>query len=452
MIKAKEIFHRGARRIQLDFKYDIKLISLVKKIYNARWSKTRNAWHVPYSDRSVAALREMFPNINLDCYKGKVKSTVPIKVTNIKHVSIRYNRQQNLLYIDTPFELKDKIKKLEQARWHVAGKLWIASANSENFNQIEDDIKGLNTKVTITESNFSLFDLKKENYKSLGKLTASHKNELSGFKIWMVQRRYSTNTIEVYLSCVTIFFRYYFNRSIEGISVKDIENFNSNFIINNRYSAKTQNQYISAIKLFYVKMKGIHYEINSIERPIKWKQLPKVLPIEQVQAMLTSIPNIKHKVALSTIYGLGLRRSELINLKLEDISFGRNVVMIINTKGNKDRDLPLPAKLKDIFSIYLKQVRPKKWLIEGQKRGEQYSTSSLSNIFHKYCNKIIPNNSFSLHSLRHSYATHLLDMGVDLRIIQKLLGHKSSRTTEIYTHVSMHNLKNIKNPLNDFDI
>ncbi len=126
--------------------------------------------------------------------------------------------------------------------------------------------------------------------------------------------------------------------------------------------------------------------------------------------------------------------------------------MILNAKGKKDRDLPLPKKLKALLTIYYKQVRPHVWLIEGQEPGMPYSATSLSNIFHKYLERVIKNHNFTLHSLRHSYATHLLDMGVDLRIIQELLGHKSSRTTEIYTHVSMKSLKNVKNPLDGFDL
>ena len=180
--------------------------------------------------------------------------------------------------------------------------------------------------------------------------------------------------------------------------------------------------------------------------------MPKVIPIEDVQTFLAGIPNIKHKTALSTIYSLGLRRGELLNLKLEDIDFKRDTVKILNAKGKKDRDLPLPGKLKELLNLYYKQFRPRIWLIEGQKPGISYSPSSLENIFHKYLERVIKNHNFTLHSLRHSYATHLLDMGVDLRIIQELLGHKSSRTTEIYTHVSMKNLRNVKNPMDGFEI
>lgn len=150
---------------------------------------------------------------------------------------------------------------------------------------------------------------------------------------------------------------------------------------------------------------------------------------------------MKHKVALSALYSLGLRRGELISLKLIDINFKRDSVQIINSKGRKDRDLPLPKSLKKLIDKYLQQYNPQIYLIEGQKPGSKYSTTSLENIFKKYLDLVLKNHSFTPHSFRHSYATHLLEMGVDLWVIQELLGHKSSRTTKIYTHVSMKNLK-----------
>jgi len=178
-----------------------------------------------------------------------------------------------------------------------------------------------------------------------------------------------------------------------------------------------------------------NYELNDIERPIEGFKLPKVIPIEDVQKMLVIITNIKHKTALTTIYSLRLRRSKLLNLKLQDISFKRDTIEIINSKGKKDRVLSLPKKLKELITVYFRQVKPKKWLIEGQTSEMKYSATSVEKIFKKYLDRVIKKHIFTPHSLRHSYATHLLDMGVDIRTIQELLGHKNLETTMIYTHV-----------------
>ena len=206
------------------------------------------------------------------------------------------------------------------------------------------------------------------------------------------------------------------------------------------------------IKLYYQKIEKRQLKIEEIERPRKYRPLPKVISKQVVEQMLVSIPNFKHKTALTLVYACGLRRSEILNLKLMDLDSKRKTLTVINGKGQKDRVLPLSDKLMDMIIKYYKMYRPKKYLIEGQSPGEQYSETSIENIFHKYLGKIIKNHSFTLHCLRHSYATHLLEAGVSLRYIQELLGHKSSKTTEIYTWVSMTGLQKIKNPTDDFDL
>ena len=180
--------------------------------------------------------------------------------------------------------------------------------------------------------------------------------------------------------------------------------------------------------------------------------MPKVIPKEVIQKMLTSIPNLKHKTALALIYSCGLRRGELLNLKLCHLDSKRRTLSVINGKGQKDRVLPVSEKMMQIIIKYYKMYKPTVYLIEGQVKGQKYSETSLENIFHKYLGMICKNHKYTLHCLRHSYATHLLESGVNLRYIQELLGHKSSKTTEIYTHVSTHSLSTIRNPIDDFDL
>jgi site-specific recombinase XerD len=209
---------------------------------------------------------------------------------------------------------------------------------------------------------------------------------------------------------------------------------------------------INAIKLFYLKMKGIKMELTDLERPRKARPLPKVIPKEDVCAMLLQISNLKHKTALTMIYSLGLRRGELLGIRLTDISSRRQLLHVRNAKGKSDRVLPVPGKVMKLIISYYKSYRPRVYLFEGTKPGRAYSSSSLRNIFHYNLGKVIKNHNFTLHCLRHSFATHLLEGGTDIRYIQEMLGHKSSRTTEIYTHVSTRSLQNIKNPIEDMDL
>jgi len=162
--------------------------------------------------------------------------------------------------------------------------------------------------------------------------------------------------------------------------------------------------------------------------------------------MLESINNLEHKTALSLVYALGLRRSELLNLRIVDIDSKRMLVYILNAKGNRDRSLPLPQKLLELIRKYYKQYKPTYYLIEGSEAGQQYSASSLRKIFKESLKKVNKNYNFTLHCLRHSFVTHLLENGYDLRTIQELLGHKDIRTTMIYTHVLNRGCKGVRSP------
>jgi len=459
--------HRDQAVVSLNFEKDFTLIGKVKTIKGTTWSQSRRFWYIPKDDFKLNKVFEALKDVafvDSSALKNetlKQKEIVPAEQSAEKKnclIEVWCNEKEKTFYLSVPYTLKEKFKKLEGAWWHSDLRLWSATDTIENREQLKAILLEGGLKA---EYKIDLFvknkkgktpKPKKNNYENLAELSDVHKAEIEAFKRWMIQKRYAENTIKVYPACLTIFFRFYTNKLIDDIRIKDIEKFNFDFIIKNKYSPKTQNQYISAIKTFYIKMKGINYEIANLERPIEGLKLPKVIPIEQVQQMLAGIANIKHKTALTTIYSLGLRRSELLQLKLTDISFKRDVVEIINSKGKKDRDLPLPKKLKELITTYYRQEKPLAWLIEGQKPGKPYSPTSLSKIFEKYLCRIIKDKKFTPHSFRHSYATHLMDMGVDLRIIQELLGHKSSRTTEIYTHVSMKNLKNVKNPLDGFEL
>ena len=170
---------------------------------------------------------------------------------------------------------------------------------------------------------------------------------------------------------------------------------------------------------------------------------------EEVKAILEAPKNIKHQAMLSLIYACGLRRGELLNLTLKDIHSDRNLLLIRQAKGKKDRVVPLSLKLIDLLRNYYKLWKPKTWLFEGQIENTKYSEKSLENVLKQSLAKVKITKKVSLHWLRHSYATHLLESGTDLRYIQELLGHNSSRTTEIYTHVSTRNLQQIRSPFDD---
>ncbi len=188
---------------------------------------------------------------------------------------------------------------------------------------------------------------------------------------------------------------------------------------------------------------------DNFERPMRQKKLPNVLSKDEGRRIINTPSNLKHRVMLCLIYACGLRRGELLNLRKTDIDSGRVLLIIRNAKGRKDRVVPISLKLIEILRTYYKQYKPKVWLFEGQEPGARYSEQSLQRVFKRAVVQSKTSKPATLHWLRHSYATHLLESGTDLRFIQELLGHKSSRTTEIYTHVSTKSLRKIKSPFDD---
>jgi len=276
--------------------------------------------------------------------------------------------------------------------------------------------------------------------------------QIEQFKLWMQQRRYSDNTIKSYIEALVSFLVFYKDKQIEEIDNKDIVHFNSEFIIKNKLSLSYQNQLINALKLFYNTITNKKLIIENILRPRYSRKLPNVLSKDEIEKILKATQNLKHKAILSLIYSCGLRRSELLNLEIKDIDSKRNLLIIRNAKGRKDRLVPLSVKTLDLLRNYYKQYKTKKYLFEGYIEGEQYSAESLQNILRRSVKKAGINKAVTLHWLRHSYATHLLEAGTDLRYIQEILGHKSSKTTEIYTQVSTNMLQKIKSPFDDMDI
>ena len=269
------------------------------------------------------------------------------------------------------------------------------------------------------------------------------------FKNYLTYRRYSQNTIKTYADALEVFFRFYKDQAPESLNIEDIINFNTSYILKKNLSASYQNQVINAIKLFYRNRFSRTMEVDFIQRPRREKRLPNVLSKNEVKSILEAPTNLKHRAMLSLIYACGLRRSELLNLTLKDILSDRGLLFIRQSKGKKDRVVPISIKLIEMLRDYYIAYKPKTWLFEGQFPNTKYSEKSLENVLKQSITKAKITKKVSLHWLRHSYATHLLESGTDLRYIQELLGHSSSRTTELYTHVSTRNLQQIRSPFDD---
>jgi integrase/recombinase XerD len=320
----------------------------------------------------------------------------------------------------------ERIKQLADAKWSATLNAWHLPDNVDNRKRFK-----LKPDEKLPHINFDKIQ------------------EIENFKKYLNTKRYSLNTVKTYSEALQTFLSFYNDKEVKCIDNKDVINFYQKYILEKKLSISFQNQVVNAIKLYFKTIKETAIVIEKIYRPKTEKLLPNVLSKEEIKMILTAHSNIKHKTMLSLIYSCGLRRSELLNLKMNDIDSLRNLVIIRQAKGKKDRIAPLSINILDMLRTYYTAYKPKTWLFEGRISGEQYDERSLSLVLKQALEKANIKKPVSLHWLRHSYATHLLEAGTDLRYIQEILGHKSSKTTEIYTHVSTKSLQNVKSPFDD---
>ena len=272
-------------------------------------------------------------------------------------------------------------------------------------------------------------------------------DSLDNLRKWMHHRHYAPNTIQLYCNALEIFFGFFEDKSPGAIDQADLVKFNFDYIIKRNLSLSFQNQFINGLKLYYAISETRSISIEELERPRRDHHLPHVFSKAEVKQLLSVKMNGKHRVMLKLIYGCGLRRGELLRLKPSDIRSDRKLLFISHSKGNRDRVVPIPESLiRELRSYYL-VYKPKTFLFEGHTAGQPYSERAIAMVFSFALKESKINRKATLHTLRHSYATHLLEQGTDLRYIQHLLGHRSSKTTEIYTHVSNAAIENIVSPL-----
>ncbi|MBA7614614.1 Tyrosine recombinase XerC [subsurface metagenome] len=276
------------------------------------------------------------------------------------------------------------------------------------------------------------------------------RNLPGGYLELLQQKRYSPNTIKTYTSYIIDFVEHFHGVSLESLDTGTINRYILDLVQLRKISRSQQNQRINAIKFYYEKVLGREKQYYQIERPRKEKKLPTVLSREEIKRMLDAIINLKHLCIIELLYSSGLRRSELINLKIYDIDSSRILIKVKGSKGSKDRYVQLSQTLLNNLRKYYKSYHPKKWIFEGQ-TGGQYSAASVLNVVKRAAALAGIAKPVTPHTLRHSYATHHLEMGTDIRLIQTWLGHENLKTTEIYTHISENNFKNYRNPLDEIE-
>lgn len=349
------------------------------------------------------------------------------------------HRKENQLLIQFSYHKKliALVRSIKGSHWSKSLNTWYIKYSQENLQTILTFFKDITIVDTSKLHKKELFTRN---------LTNEQKNLLNNFYLFLKGKRYSQSTIKTYTFFIADFINFYRKTPLNNLTNRAVELFIENVFITRNYSISTQRQFISALKIFIVFYP--HTEINDLvlERPKKSRKLPSVLSQEEVLKIISSTQNLKHRAILVLIYSYGLRISELVNLELTDFHIQRKQLVIKNGKGRKDRYVSLADSFIPLLSNYYHSYKPKFYFVEGQKGGK-YSTESVRQFLKKSCVKANIKKTVTPHTLRHSYATHLLENGVDIRYIQSLLGHAKPETTMIYTHVRRKDLMEIQNPL-----
>ena len=337
------------------------------------------------------------------------------------------------------------LKKLEGYRWSATKKVWYFPDEPGQVEKIKTHFQGVaqvNDLVTGMPPFYRKGTLKSRH------LTDESRQLIERFVKFLKGKRYSESTVHTYATFIADFFDYLKNKPAVAITNLDVQHFSEDVLAPNRYSINSQRQFISAVKQLKALIPSMPLDQFTLERPRKSVILPTVLSKEEVLQLLINTRNLKHRAALTMIYSSGLRISELLNLRLSDINTERRQIFIRSGKGRKDRVVIFAESFMPMFRNYLATYHPKVYFVEG-KPGQKYSAGSIRAIIKRSARLAGIRKRVTPHTLRHSFATHLLDNGVDIRYIQELLGHNSPKTTMIYTHVTRKDIMKIQSPLDE---
>lgn len=365
----------------------------------------------------------------------------------LKHLLINNKKYIGIQFIANK-SIEAILQKQNLYRWNETYNMYCALNTPDNLNFVFSSFRGVSwiNGAHFFESKRKGKNESEVNLDAFRLLNQHKKNPLpEAYLTKLEQRRYSLNTAKTYISCFEKFMEAFSDQNLLSINELEIQNYLKT-LSRKKTSSSYLNQMINSIKFYYETVLKMPNRFYIIDRPMKSSSLPKVISQNEVKRIIESTNNVKHKCIVSVLYSAGIRRQELLDLKIEDIDSERMLINIRQGKGKKDRVTVLSKKVLIDLRLYFKEWQPKTYLFEG-KPGQKYGASSIGKIIDRAAKKAKISKKVTPHMLRHSFATHLLESGTSLRHIQTLLGHNSSKTTEIYTRVTLHNIQNLKSPI-----
>lgn len=348
--------------------------------------------------------------------------------------------KQGQLELIFPYN-KDYIKKIRGIRgrkWDAQNKKWLIPDSKDSIDQL---FRLFTKDEVVVDKGIAAMDENPEI-----NVNGANLHFMAMMRDMLTLKGYSRKTIKSYMSHMGLFLKHC-DKNADLVSEEDINRYLLFLLEEKQASHSYVNQAVNSIKFLYNKVFRRAELVIRIARPKDEKKLPEVLSQKDVLKILDSVSNIKHKAILFMVYSAGLRVGEVVRLRISDIDSNRMLIHIVQGKGRKDRYTLLSQIALEVLREYVKKCKPEKWLFPGDDPGGHITERTVQRIFESSKQKAGIQKKVSVHTLRHSFATHLLEGGVDLRYIQELLGHQSSKTTEIYTHVTEKSIKSIQSPL-----
>ena len=386
------LYHRGNEVMAIQAPVDEKINQAIRKLTGVKWSGTHRVWYLPWGKAS---------------YEAIVAALRPLAAIDYRPVALYLNKKSEVkaTLVSPPASSKGGTKPVFPRPLPARSPAWQLSA---------------------------------ENLAALNRFVQELK-----------LRAYSESTVRTYRGEFLQLLQLLKQRPVDELTPDDLRRYMVYIMECRGVSENTAHSRLNALKFYFEQVLGRETFFWQIPRPRKPQLLPKVLSERELERLFSAIYNIKHKALLFTAYSAGLRVSEVVGLKIADIDSGRMQIHIEQAKGKKDRYVGLSVLLLDVLRAYLKKTkpRPQTYLFEGERVGEPYTSRSAQLIFHQARQKAGIQKKVTFHVLRHSFATHLLEKGIDIRYIKDLLGHFSIKTTERYLHVKKEELITIVNPL-----
>ncbi len=451
-----ELMHAFRSSISFSFNWEYELSHLKENA--KKKNKKNNPQGSPFTTNQSAENKKFSSAGNSESALTE-KERNPLKLgNNFGKVVLKKDSKYRIKAFVNPQQktVVQLIKTIPGRAWNFTEKYWSLPYVKETFEileQVETDCQfkiraNIPAELNATPQKTTEKVWKEHIPPSLG---LPQQNALNELEDRLNLERKGWRTIKSYSNHLLGLLRYYANVDPIAISPIQIQKYILFKVVKHQIAESTQNQLINALKAYFERALGQADKVIYIPRPKKSKSLPNVFSKSEVKDLLDSINNIKHKAMIAIIYSAGLRKGELLKLRVKDILYSRNCIFVKSAKGKKDRYVTLSKNAAKIIKQYRQMYKPRYWLFEGQ-TGGNYSESALQSIFTTAKDKSNVNSYVTLHGLRHSYATHLFESGIPLNAIKDLLGHNSLKTTEIYMHISNKYLQQVQSPLDSIDL